>query len=183
MVAMNVESVDRRNAILRNVARPARVDGLLLVSFAPHEEELARFQALGLPVVLVDAHHRRLARVVSDDVDGGRLAGRHMLGLGHRSIGFVGDVPSPGFGFSSTRLRLRGVEHALRDEGLAIRPDHIRRRRARPGRGACDRRRDAPRAWPPDGHRRGQRHRGDRCPRGRPRARAGGPGGSLAHRL
>jgi DNA-binding LacI/PurR family transcriptional regulator len=76
-------------------------------------------------VVLVDAHHRRLPRVVTDDVGGGRIAAQHLLDLGHRRLGFIGDVPRPGFGFASSRLRLRGVEQALRSEGLSIREEDI----------------------------------------------------------
>lgn len=125
MIVMNVESAARRDAILRDIARRERIDGLILVSIAPREDELARMQAIGLPLVLVDAHHRSVARVVVDDVDGGRVAAQHLLDLGHRRIGFVGDVPRPGFGFSSSRLRLRGVEQALRNAGLAIRSEHL----------------------------------------------------------
>jgi LacI family transcriptional regulator len=125
MITMNVESAERRDAVLRTIARPERIDGLILMSITPHEDELARIQATGLPLVLLDAHHRAVPRVVMDDVDGGRIAARHLLELGHRSIGFVGDVPRPGFGFASSRLRLRGVEEALRAEGLAIREDHL----------------------------------------------------------
>jgi LacI family transcriptional regulator len=125
MMAMNVESSERRDAILRDIARPDRIDGLILVSIAPHEDELARIGATGLPLVLVDAHHRSLPRVVTDDVGGGRIAAQHLLDLGHVRFGFVGDVPKPGFGFASSRLRLRGVEQALRDRGLAIRRDDL----------------------------------------------------------
>ena len=125
MITMNVESAERRDAVLRTIARPERIDGLILMSIAPHEEELARIQATLLPLVLLDAHHRSVPRVVMDDVDGGRIAAKHLLDLGHRSLGFVGDVPRPGFGFASSRQRLRGVEDALRDEGLAIRSDHL----------------------------------------------------------
>jgi LacI family transcriptional regulator len=125
MLAMNVESAARRDAILRDIARPERIDGLILVSFAPHEEELTRINATGLPIVLVDAHHRSVPRVVTDDVGGGRLAARHLLELGHRRVGFVGGVPRPGFGFASSRLRLRGVEQALREAGLAVRDEDL----------------------------------------------------------
>jgi DNA-binding LacI/PurR family transcriptional regulator len=121
MLAVNIETAERRDAILRDIARPDRVDGIILVSIAPRDEELARIHATGLPLVLLDAHHRSEHRVVTDDVGGGRLAARHLLDLGHRRIGFVGDIPAPGFGFSSSRLRLRGVTQALREDGLVIR--------------------------------------------------------------
>jgi len=120
MIVFNVETPQRRDAILRDLPRPARIDGLILVSLAPHEDELQRIRATGLPLVLVDAHHRSVPRVVVDDVGGGRLAGRHLLNLGHLRIGFVGDQLRSPLGFSSSRLRLRGLEHEMRGEGLAI---------------------------------------------------------------
>jgi LacI family transcriptional regulator len=125
MITLNVESAERRDAVLRTIARRERIDGLILMSITPHEDELERIVAAGLPLVLLDAHHRSVPRVVMDDVDGGRIAARHLLELGHQRFGFVGDVPRPGFGFSSSRLRLRGVEQTLREQGLAIRDDHL----------------------------------------------------------
>lgn len=120
MIVFNVETPLRRDTILRDLPRPERIDGLILVSIAPHEDELRRIQRSGLPLVLVDAHHRSVPRVVVDDVGGGRLAARHLLDLGHIRIGFVGDPLRPPIGFSSSRLRLRGVEQAIRADGLAI---------------------------------------------------------------
>lgn len=120
MIVFNVETPERRDDVLRNLPRPARVDGLILVSIAPHENELRQIRRADLPIVLIDAHHRSLPRVVVDDVGGGRLAARHLLDIGHVRIGFVGDPMRPPIGFSSSRLRLRGVEQALRADGVAI---------------------------------------------------------------
>jgi len=120
MIVFNVETPLRRDAVLRDLSRPTRVDGAILVSIAPHEHELRVLQRAGLPIVLVDAHHRSVPRVVVDDVGGGRLAGQHLLDLGHMRIGFVGDPLRPPLGFSSSRLRLHGLEQVLRSAGLAI---------------------------------------------------------------
>ncbi len=124
MIVFNVETPQRRDDVLRDLSRPTRIDGAILVSIAPHEHELRVIQESGLPLVLVDAHHRSIPRVVVDDVGGGRLAGRHLLELGHVRIGFVGDPLRPPLGFSSSRLRLHGLEQALRAEGVAI-PDEL----------------------------------------------------------
>ncbi len=126
MVVFNVETAERRDVVLEEHASRRRVDGLILVSIAPHETELDRLRRSRLPVILIDAHHRRLPRVVVDDVGGGGLAARHLIELGHTRMGFVGDIPVPGFGFASSRLRLRGAERALREVGLAIPADRIR---------------------------------------------------------
>jgi len=125
MVVMNVETAERRDALLRTAARPERMDGLILVSITPCDEEVERIQASRLPLVLIDAHHRNVPRVVVDDVAGGRLVAHHLLGLGHRRIGFVGDIPRPGFRFASSRLRFKGVRQPLREAGLEIPPRFV----------------------------------------------------------
>jgi len=120
MIATSIEKPGRRSAVLGRITQRGRVDGLLLVSVAPTSTELERFRQVNLPLVLVDAHHRSVARVIVDDVGGGYAAGRHLIELGHRRIAFVGDRPVPGFRFSSSRLRLGGVIKALREDGLGI---------------------------------------------------------------
>src|SRR5690606_27653833 len=63
--------------------------------------------------------------VVTDDVEGGRLATRHLLELGHDSIGFLGDDPSNPLGFSSSASREQGYRESLAAAGLPVRDDHV----------------------------------------------------------
>ena len=126
MIVFNVETAERRDAVFRDLPRAERVDGLIIVSLSPHASELERIQRSGLPTVLVDAHHRALPRVVADDVLGGRLATEHLIELGHRRIGFIGDIPRVPLAFTSSRLRLTGYRRAMercgpRDAGGADR--------------------------------------------------------------
>ena len=125
LVVYNTETVERRDRVLRDAARRQRVDGLVVVSLRPHDSEVERVRAAELPLILVDAHHRLLPRVVIDDVEGGRLAARHLLELGHRRIGFIGDLPRNPFHFVSSRLRFRGVQSATADAGVSIDPDLV----------------------------------------------------------
>lgn len=134
MIVFNVETVERREVVFRDLPRRERVDGLIIISLSPHEHELERIQRVGLPAVLVDAHHRALPRVVADDVLGGRLASRHLIALGHRRIGFLGDIPRTTLAFTSSRLRLTGVRREIAAAGLTMPAslvaigDHSRRR-------------------------------------------------------
>ncbi|GAC1669382.1 MAG: LacI family DNA-binding transcriptional regulator [Candidatus Limnocylindrales bacterium] len=114
MIVFNVESVERRDAVFRDVPRRERVDGLIVVSISPRVAEIARIQAAGVPLVLVDVDHRGVASVVVDDVHGGYLAAEHLLALGHRHIAFLGDRPRLALGFRSSRRRLQGLTSALR---------------------------------------------------------------------
>jgi LacI family transcriptional regulator len=120
MIVFNIETVVRRDAVFRDLPRPERVDGLIIVSISPHEAEYERIQRSGLPTVLVDAHHRSMPRIVADDVRGGRLATEHLIALGHRRIGFIGDIPRTPLAFTSSRLRLTGVRRAMEAAGLQM---------------------------------------------------------------
>jgi DNA-binding LacI/PurR family transcriptional regulator len=117
LVLFDVETLEQRADAFRDFAARDRVDGLLIVSLRPSDTEVRRLQHESLPVVLVDVSHPELPRVVIDDVLGGRLATEHLLGKGHRRIGFIGDAPSP-FGFTSSEQRRRGMRAALRAAGI-----------------------------------------------------------------
>jgi LacI family transcriptional regulator len=120
LVLFDVESPSRRDELFRKVADRSRIDGLLVVSIPPHDAEVERFSRARLPVVLVDTHHPRLAHVVVDDRGGGQLAVEHLLDLGHRRIGFVGDLPDAQFGFRASIDRLDGYREALRSADVSI---------------------------------------------------------------
>lgn len=125
MLVFNIESVERRDAVLREIQRRKRVDGLIVVSITPRSDEVSRILGAGVPIVLIDVHHQGLPSVVVDDVAGGRLAAAHLLELGHRHIAFLGDLPRLALGFVSSQRRLEGVAEELRAAGLTLPPDRI----------------------------------------------------------
>lgn len=122
LVIYNVESVEKRDHYLQTLPLAKRTDGLLVVSLPPRPEDVPALASASVPVVVIDAHAPSLAglpRVVGDDVAGGELATRHLLELGHRRIGFVGDAFENPFGFTSGRDRFAGFERTLRAADLA----------------------------------------------------------------
>ena len=128
LVIYNVETVDKRDQYLRTLPVAQRTDGLLVVSLPPTAEEVTELASASIPVVVIDAHApglEVLPRVVGDDVAGGELATRHLLELGHRRIGFIGDVFENPFGFTSGRDRYTGYERALAAAGIAVREDRV----------------------------------------------------------
>jgi LacI family transcriptional regulator len=118
LVLFNVGTASQRARHLGRSGVADRVDGLLLVSLAPTDDEVADFRAAGVITVLVDCEHPALPRVVTDDVDGGRLATQHLLGLGHRRIAFIGDGPDPAGRFVASPRRRTGWAQALAAAGL-----------------------------------------------------------------
>ncbi|GAB4443787.1 MAG: LacI family DNA-binding transcriptional regulator [Chloroflexi bacterium OHK40] len=128
LVVFNVETVERRDVCLRDVPRRDRTDGLLVISLSPRPQEVAMLRQTGVPVVLIDTVADGMAGVYVDDVAGGDLATCHLIELGHRRIGFVGDSLEEvqAFNFTSSRNRLRGYLQALERYGIVPNPAYQR---------------------------------------------------------
>jgi DNA-binding LacI/PurR family transcriptional regulator len=108
-----------------------RVDGVIVVSLRLSRQWLASFRRAGLPLVAVDAAFANVPHTVTDDAAGGRMATEHLLSLGHRRIGFVGDTrrlaAGSGLGFTASHQRLRGYREALQQAGIGYDAGLVRR--------------------------------------------------------
>lgn len=62
-----------------------------------------------------------ISTVCMDDEQGAYDMTRHILGLGHRAVGFIGGQA----GQSSARERLRGHKRAMVEEGRSDQPEHF----------------------------------------------------------
>jgi DNA-binding LacI/PurR family transcriptional regulator len=118
VVLFAVETARQRADAFGSFARRDRVDGLLVVSLRPSDEELAALDRDGVPLVLIDVFHPGVPHVVVDDVRGGELATEHLLAKGHRRIAFLGDAAGDGFGFTSSEQRRQGYRRALARHGV-----------------------------------------------------------------
>jgi DNA-binding LacI/PurR family transcriptional regulator len=120
LVLFNVESPLHRDEHLATLTRRDRADGLLIMSLPTPPKSLARLAESGVPVVLLDARGEGVPAVVTDDVEGGRLATRHLLGLGHQRIAFIGDDPGDPLGFTAGTSREEGYRLSMADAGLRV---------------------------------------------------------------
>jgi LacI family transcriptional regulator len=118
LVLFDVESPMQRDEHFAALTRRDRADGLLVMSLPPPAAELARMVSAGVPVVLVDARGAGVPMVLTDDVEGGRIATRHVVELGHERVAFIGEPPDNPFGFSSSALREQGFHEVLDAAGV-----------------------------------------------------------------
>jgi DNA-binding LacI/PurR family transcriptional regulator len=123
LIIHNVENNQQRDEYYRQIPRRQRVDGVVVISLPPGEEIAAHLSESDVPIVFIDVHHdnvRMFDRVLNDDVQGGYLATRHLIELGHRKIGFIGDLPDDPFGFTSSQDRYQGYCQALQETHIPL---------------------------------------------------------------
>ncbi|HUF38457.1 MAG TPA: LacI family DNA-binding transcriptional regulator [Anaerolineales bacterium] len=112
LVLYSIESDRQWDEQLARLASLSRVDGLLLISLPPNDEQTALLLENGVPTVLIDAHHDTFRHVIVDDEAGGQMATSHLIELGHKRIAFLSDFLDTPF-HQSMRLRYRGYRGAL----------------------------------------------------------------------
>lgn len=96
-----------------------RVHGIMIAPVHLDDTALDRLDARDIPLVYVDRVSEQSERcwVTTDDVTGGRLAGEHLVALGHRGIAFVGNLGTT----AQVDRRHDGFAGAVESAGLRAR--------------------------------------------------------------
>jgi DNA-binding LacI/PurR family transcriptional regulator len=100
------------------------VAGLIVVPTSENVNRIAELAEKGLPIVVIDRRMANLSLdcVLSDNVEGARIAVEHLIRLGHERIAHIGGP----LHLSSGRERLQGYREAMRDAGIAVNEGWIR---------------------------------------------------------
>jgi LacI family transcriptional regulator len=117
------ESIDRQREVIASM-REHGISGLIISPARGTEAaDLKPLVTSGIPVVVVvrNVAGAKVSSLISDNHVGARDAVRHLTGLGHRKIAFLG-------GFQDTAVfseRLEGYREALDAAGLPMRDDLV----------------------------------------------------------
>ncbi len=100
-----------------------QVDGILLISTGSYDESIAFLTAQNVPVVVVDRApgFASVTEIFTDNKQGGLLATRYLLSLGHTRIACI---TGPSF-LTPSADRVAGYREALADVGLPVRDEWI----------------------------------------------------------
>ncbi|MFZ0529015.1 MAG: LacI family DNA-binding transcriptional regulator, partial [Propionicimonas sp.] len=114
----NSQSDPARELTLLDRLEQQRVGGVLLAPIDEGVERAIRLRQRGIPVVMVDraGFTTDFCSVGVDDIAGGRLAGQHLIDLGHQRLAFVGGPSS----LAQVRDRRRGIELAVEAAAGAV---------------------------------------------------------------
>ena len=106
-----------------NRLHDGHVDGLIMMTNLPDDGTLAALIGRRRNVVVVDEDIPNVSvpRVLVENEHGSHAATRHLIEMGHRSIGFVGGPA----GLFTVEERKAGYLRALREAGIAVRDDLI----------------------------------------------------------
>lgn len=133
LAASNLEVVvfDHESAVvsplLSTLPLTGRVDGLIVMSLPIDDDVRRRLHEQSIPAVLLDTAQDGFDTVRTDDLAGGRLAGRHLLDGGHSRIAFLGEGwVTPHSHQSQCEQRLAGLRSAVSEAGFSLDDAHVR---------------------------------------------------------
>jgi LacI family transcriptional regulator len=94
-----------------------RIGGIIVTPVTPRVSHLAASRAGGTPVVVMARRWEEGDYVTADNVEGGRMVARHLLGGGHRRIGLISsDEPKN----TAMQDRIRGFREVLASAGVSV---------------------------------------------------------------
>ena len=102
-----------------------RVDGFIISPTGEGRENIKPFLEKGLPMVCIDRELEgvEVDQVFSDNREGGYKATQHLIDRGHEDIGIILELTE----IESFAQRLEGYRDALRDNGIGINEDYIKK--------------------------------------------------------
>jgi DNA-binding LacI/PurR family transcriptional regulator len=122
IVADSQGEPDREVKVVRNL-HERRVDAIVVLSSRVGALYMSLLTERRVPIVLVNNQRRDAAvhAITIDNVDAAYAAMRHLLDLGHRQIGYIGNET----GVYSDTERQAGYQQAILDAGIAFAPDLV----------------------------------------------------------
>ena len=113
LVLTTPSAATRSDAVAGPIGLDRRVDGMIFVEVALGHDDIAEFERLGVAVVTMGQRIDAFPSINVDNVAIGRIAGQHLVGLGHRRIGVVAGQAEDPVNFDVPRQRIDGMREAL----------------------------------------------------------------------
>lgn len=116
-------TVDENKSVdMEEVLKQDLVDGVILLGTEMNYEDLMAFEALSIPVVIVDTVFRtqKFDFVAINNIDGTYEIVSHLIDMGHQNVGLINSA----YQINNFRERKHGYEQAMSDHQLACYPQN-----------------------------------------------------------
>jgi DNA-binding LacI/PurR family transcriptional regulator len=104
-----------------------RLDGLIVMSMPLSEAQLRHLQSHALEIVCVEFAQAPYSSIEIDNLEGGRIAARHLAAKGYRRCAYLGEVGVPEHVIHLSDLRLEGFRQGLEESGLDLSDEYVSR--------------------------------------------------------
>lgn len=126
LIVYSVDTVEQMRNALQNIPVSRRIDGLILMSIAIDHDTVRNLLSHHLPAVTIEVGRPEITSVEIDNVQGGRLAAKYLLGKGHRRLGFIGgDIEIAGYTPHTSEQRLAGFRAELKEANIELAEEQI----------------------------------------------------------
>jgi len=127
LVIYPVDSMEHLRGYISSIPLMKNIDGLIIMSLSINEQDAQRLTNNGMETILIEYQYPQLNSIVIDDEHGGQLAAEYLIGKGHKTFAFLGDIEPPEkFAIHPVKSRLMGFTKTLQAAGLALPEAHIR---------------------------------------------------------
>ena len=112
---------------LTNIIETSVMAGMIIIDLDLTKAQKEMLRNMNIPFVGLNHHHAEdWPCIGTDNVQGGYLAAKHLLDLGHRTIAYVGNELVDAAGFKTSQQRFDGFTRALEQAGLSVHPGHVK---------------------------------------------------------
>jgi len=126
LLLFSTKSMQHYYQRLREIIRNGVLDALLVLDLRVAEYQFAELADANIPIVSIGHYESsKWDCITSNNVLGGSLATHHLIELGHRKIGYIGNPVIDEEGFYVSAERLKGYRQALEANHITYNPDYI----------------------------------------------------------
>ncbi len=118
LILCQSQAEPQREMAAVKMLREKRVDAIIVTASRVGNLYMPLLEEIRVPIVLINNQQegRYVYSVATDNVQGGKLAGRYLLELGHRRVGYIAGPDD----ITSSADRLEGCRQAFKEQGLEL---------------------------------------------------------------
>jgi LacI family transcriptional regulator len=127
LLLYTVSSLKHYQTQLETIAKTRAVAGLIIIDLELNQAQQDLFKDAALPVVGVNhLQFQTWPCIGTHNLEGGYIATRYLLGLGHTRVAYVGDEFVADYTQNTSQERYLGFEKALKEAGLETPDSYVR---------------------------------------------------------